>query len=241
MASSNGTPVKAARQTELMEEIAAEENQLAEVRQAIAQAADQIRQLRVQEESLQAKIFGLKQEASTLQERHIKTKLDSLQGAMVKQDHSLAELQAAYERALAEKLQLQEEMDTVLAHASDTPAGRSRTVDPSTRYDLASTTTVMSGRSYDPLAQATVPTVNPFKGKREQTYRVVENGTASINSLGSHLSASPYVNPDDFKVTGARPVSERPREESARFRDWRKSTSISQPPGGKSTMSNVLG
>eukprot|EP00730_Choanoeca_flexa_P012457 TRINITY_DN4293_c0_g1_i1.p1 TRINITY_DN4293_c0_g1~~TRINITY_DN4293_c0_g1_i1.p1 ORF type:complete len:234 (+),score=71.19 TRINITY_DN4293_c0_g1_i1:121-822(+) len=229
------------RQAQVLQQITDNENELGSVRNEIAQLSDKLRQLRVKEENIQQTVFKLKQQVSTIQERQIKAKVNDLQTAMVQQDSSLAELQAAYERALEQKLKLQEEMDTVLQQ-TDTPAGNTAKseVTASSRYDLASTSTVMSGRSYDPLSQAAVPVVNHFKAQRDQTARVIEQGTRTIDQLGTHKTASPLVHPDELKQQ-AQHESRSPKD-SARFSDWRRPGSrAQQPPGGRSQMSNIFG
>jgi predicted RNase H-like nuclease (RuvC/YqgF family) len=210
------------------------EARLHELRQHISSLSDTLRQLRSEEEELQGRVFTWKQQINSVQERQMKTKIATLQGEMEHHDHSLAELQAAFERALADKLRLQEEMDRVL-NQSDAAAGRrqeSATV-PNSRYDLASTTTVMSGRSYDPLSQSAVPVVNQFQDARERNVRVLEHGVPTTDQIGMHISASPFVNPDEYVVEG-RPATQ-PASESSRFSDWRRPSSrVSQPPGGRS-------
>ena len=74
----------------------------------------------------------------------------------------------------------------------DVPAG-ARVADPSSRYELAATTSVRSGRSADPLGQAPVPTVNALQqsaaGRRRQEM------LATTDTLGERPSASPAINP----------------------------------------------
>eukprot|EP00040_Diaphanoeca_grandis_P023424 m.127373 g.127373 ORF g.127373 m.127373 type:complete len:231 (-) comp29267_c2_seq1:100-792(-) len=104
------------------------------------------------------------------------------------------------------------------------------------RYDLM-VPNVATGISQDTLSQT------PGKGQKGGNFNgPTESFSRSIDGIGSHVSASPYVNPQDYVVAGDRPAT---GKQSAKFSDWRSptrnSTRVAQPPGGHSNMQSIFG
>ena len=68
----------------------------------------------------------------------------------------------------------------------------------SSRYEL-NAGELRTGLSCDPLVQTPGRGANPFSG------RDVEARATSVDNIGNHVTASPFVRPGDFTVPGDRP------------------------------------
>ncbi|EGD78842.1 hypothetical protein PTSG_01818 [Salpingoeca rosetta] len=236
--------VTSSQRQQAMSELQGLESSLADVRSSIAEHSKILKELRTKEERLQEEIFQCKQRYSIAQDHVFRSKVAQLESALEKQDLSIRELQAAYERAVAERMKIEDEFKQVIKLASGPEALKKQQTGEAavaTRYELTASQAVRSGRSQDPLAQDPVPTVNRFKHIHEtQTGQPSRRYASTINDLGKS-APSPFVHDEEYKVVGKRP--EGPRDlGSARFSDWRRPGSrAQQPPGGRSQMSNILG
>eukprot|EP01147_Barroeca_monosierra_P002548 gene2549-5467_t len=237
---SGGVTIVTSNQRELAQiELQELEASMADIRKSIAHHASILKELRLKEDTLQNEIFHCKQRHASAQDHLIRGKK-----ALEKQDLNIRELQTAYERAVAERIKLEDEFKQVMKLSSSTGNNhQSKTInDVTTRYELSGTHAVRSGQSQDPLSQDPVPTLNRFKLIQEQQVgKPSRQNVQSINDIGTS-SPSPYVRNEDFKVQGARPTGPSDTYGSARFSDWRRPGSrAQQPPGGRSQMSQIFG
>lgn len=90
---------------------------------------------------------------STALEFDVNSKIDKLMAEIQRRDRALAELQAAYERAMADKVDMQEEVQKIQKLGDAAGRVQQTTNISSSRYELSGPAAA-SGSSQDPLAQA---------------------------------------------------------------------------------------
>lgn len=199
------------------------------MRQNIATTSETLRQLRVEEATLQGKVSDINFQITQLKSGEVQARVNALKESMVQKEAAAAELQKSMDRALEEKLKIQEEIEK-LNKMGDAAGKKQISINaPASRYEPTAPR-VVTGVSQDPLNQTPVPVSETFR-----KIKGADGPAPTTDTLGLGPK-SPFVNDEDFKV-GVRPE---PGTPSARFGEWhRPGSKISQPPGGAS--SNIFG
>eukprot|EP00039_Didymoeca_costata_P015638 m.270039 g.270039 ORF g.270039 m.270039 type:complete len:239 (+) comp16261_c3_seq1:42-758(+) len=224
-----------------IQNISAAEQELAQVRNEMSKLNERLRDLKAHEGTLQAKIIQMKHEHRAMLAIDTDAKAKQIQATVTEKESKMRQLQAQLEALNMDREKSIEELNGVLKKGIiDGRAAGAKQVSvnaANSRYDLINPN-VATGLSQDPLAQTTGQGENPFQG------RPIEKTAVSIDDIGQHDSASPYVRPEDYKIEGDRPQTPGGNK-SAKFSDWktpnRNATRIAQPPGGFSSMGNIFG
>eukprot|EP00052_Salpingoeca_macrocollata_P030961 m.321645 g.321645 ORF g.321645 m.321645 type:complete len:210 (-) comp25687_c0_seq1:31-660(-) len=209
-----------------MSEIQEEQQRLAAIRDEIGSLNERVRALRQDEMACEARIKHL--QTQTLQRGNfdVKSKVLELQNEITRREQTLSELQVAFERAMQDKMTIQEQLQKVMTVGDAAGIQRVLKEETPARYE-PDVAPAMTGRSNDTLGQS--PAVHVMK-------KTLAAGGGTTDSLGNG-TASPRVNKQDYVVEGERPQT---AQGSSRFEGWRKPSSrVTQPPGGRS--SNIFG
>jgi len=219
--------------------IAGCKGELQQVRDEMAACAQRMRDLKAHEGQLEENIVSLEQKHRNILSMDAAAHAATIKTSVVEKEAKMAALQAQLaeldtERQVAvETLTAVQRRGVVDGRAAGV-ALESNNINNS-RYELE-VGDIRTGLSHDPLVQT------PGKGHNKFSSRTTEGFAASIDNIGMHVSASPYVRPEDFQVTGERPTT---ASSSAKFTDWRGQASatarVAQPPGGFSSMSSIFG
>lgn len=226
-------------------EIKAAQASLEQTVREIGAVSDRLASLRVHEQQLRSSITQLESEHRTLITVDTNVLKKNIADQLQTDEDQMRALQIQIEEIGTRRdarLQELKAVDTVGHNIGGTAAGEPQSLNQHNlvtgRYDLQADE-VTTGLSHDPLAQT------PARTKTKHLGNVPHPGEGlapSINDLGMHASASPYVKPEDYAIEGSRPAT---AAGSAKFSDWRSpsrsTTRVAQPPGGFSHMSSIFG
>lgn len=210
----------------------------------IGSTAERLASLRTHEGMLEVKITQLTSEHRSMITADTTATANLIKGSVQTDEEKMRELQTQLqhlEESRSTKLRELKSVETYghSADASVAAGAPQRTNVDVARYDL-SVPDMQTGSSHDPLAQTPVRLAPGVLGHHFD-HRKHEGLAPSIDQIGMHATASPYVRPEDYKINGARPAA----PTSAKFSDWkspvRNSTRVAQPPGGYSHMESIFG